>query len=520
MRSGITIAIFTNYPSDKPKILRSEQFSETIGGWHQAHSELYTLGQSLWNLACLFKCSEGNQGITEFIKAYVHGGMVVNSENLMRTPEEDIHSGLFLEINCSSNRSATLPRDYLFATHSQFPWYHFPEQAIKMTFGELYFDLYEQAATAGHAFTTRFLRSMIEGTSSSPTEDWLPSKYQPSPACLGDFLKLMGRRIPERSSLTSEHVRLTSMVLVQEHGSSDPANGILAMIKKSMRKFARQWTESASGGELIKCGTFPDSTWTLDPADAIRRGWQAETLDHETWIFKTPNGLILARGSRVCYTEIDLPQDLHNLEKFDVEDQHTSSSSYVPLLKHSQNILAYMWMWGAEVVSPHPMTSRWNEFLGEMQGNWPMPLLRTMLLMVAMITCGIPLSAAAWVNQLFVPAFVQYGNSEKGFHVLGLLSKHARQDKLTRCSPQLMLSVGQHSDDYLGCDLFLVDIESEAPVGLLPDFLPVDFRTEEDALPVPREVYWGLVMNDPLKVAGIPLSQVKPSWSKSSRSLV
>jgi len=49
-------------------------------------------------------------------------------------------------------------------------------------------------------------------------------------------------------------------------------------------------------------------------------------------------------------------------------------------------------------------------------------LLHTMLLFGAMVICRIPLSAAAWVNRLFVPVYVKYGSPEVPV-TIGLLAK-------------------------------------------------------------------------------------------------
>ncbi|AEO58195.1 hypothetical protein MYCTH_2305390 [Thermothelomyces thermophilus ATCC 42464] len=50
--------------------------------------------------------------------------------------------------------------------------------------------------------------------------------------------------------------------------------------------------------------------------------------------------------------------------------------------------------------------SDWRVFKQQMRASWSPPLLRMMLLFAAMITCCIPLSAAGWVNRLFVPVRV------------------------------------------------------------------------------------------------------------------
>jgi hypothetical protein len=65
-----------------------------------------------------------------------------------------------------------------------------------------------------------------------------------------------------------------------------------------------------------------------------------------------------------------------------------------------------------------------------------------MLLVAAMVGCGIGLSAATWVRERFVPALVHYGTGEKTL-ILGLLAKHARRSD-NSMSLHEMCSVGRH----------------------------------------------------------------------------
>ena len=85
-----------------------------------------------------------------------------------------------------------------------------------MSFGELYLDLYQQAARCGHASTCRFTRSMVEFACTDSMNGWLPSQYLPIPTTLGDFLELMGQRVPESSNVSSPHVHITSAVRVED----------------------------------------------------------------------------------------------------------------------------------------------------------------------------------------------------------------------------------------------------------------------------------------------------------------
>lgn len=89
-----------------------------------------------------------------------------------------------------------------------------------------------------------------------------------------------------------------------------------------------------------------------------------------------------------------------------------------------------------------------------------------MLLLSAMIGCGIGLSADSWCHRKFVPCYVRLGDNT----FLGLLAKHAR---LETVQTRELLAVGRHTSlpDF-GKKLMLVDPDIGASVGLLPDFLP------------------------------------------------
>ena len=51
-------------------------------------------------------------------------------------------------------------------------------------------------------------------------DSWLPSRNQPAPLCLGDFLKLMGNRVPAVSNGISSEMHLTTVVRVRDLSAS------------------------------------------------------------------------------------------------------------------------------------------------------------------------------------------------------------------------------------------------------------------------------------------------------------
>lgn len=43
----------------------------------------------------------------------------------------------------------------------QFPWYYYPKTAEKISFGQIYIDLYQQAANLGYGFTYYFTQFIL-----------------------------------------------------------------------------------------------------------------------------------------------------------------------------------------------------------------------------------------------------------------------------------------------------------------------------------------------------------------------
>src|SRR6202022_2934683 len=107
----------------------------------------------------------------------------------------------------------------------QFPWYHYPLEAEQMEFSDIFMDLYKQASGAGHAFACRITQSMTDPRASTENA-WLPSVEQPEPRCLGDFLKLLGQRLPR----TPDNIHFTTTVNIIEIPDDQP-NLVLELIE-------------------------------------------------------------------------------------------------------------------------------------------------------------------------------------------------------------------------------------------------------------------------------------------------
>ncbi|MCJ1266072.1 hypothetical protein MMC22_005954 [Lobaria immixta] len=138
----------------------------------------------------------------DFVKAYLNNGTVTRDPPPSRSWEEDIFSKSFKENHRASERSATMPRDYIFATMPQFPWYQNSAEAKNMTFNEIFADFYQQAKTSGHTFICRITKSMTDLKSCTSYADaWEPSDRVWDPTTLGDFLKLFAGKLPQQDGV-------------------------------------------------------------------------------------------------------------------------------------------------------------------------------------------------------------------------------------------------------------------------------------------------------------------------------
>jgi hypothetical protein len=57
---------------------------------------------------------------------------------------------------------------------------------------------------------------MIDPACTDLMNGWLPNQCLPIPTTLGDFLKLMGQRVPGSSNIPSPHVHIISAVRIEE----------------------------------------------------------------------------------------------------------------------------------------------------------------------------------------------------------------------------------------------------------------------------------------------------------------
>ena len=151
-------------------------------------------------------------------------------------------------------------------------------------------------------------------------------------------------------------------------------------------------------------------------------------------------------------------------------------------------ILDNLWCAVNETVKDFEMRCAWQLFLADMEGRWSPKLLQVLLLLSAMISCRVPVSAYKWARERFIPVRIHYLT----ISVIGLLSKHAPPPQ--KGTLRTMLSVGRHiGGGSLGKDLVLADIDGKVAIGLIPDFLYYA-RTDDDFVTKASILYKGLIV--------------------------
>jgi hypothetical protein len=211
---------------------------------------------------------------------------------------------------------------------------------------------------------------------------------------------------------------------------------------------------------------------------------------------------------------MNLLQNLYSLDDDDAESTGIDPD-YVSLFEQARMTLDHIGCSEDPIQISNPQKSDWRAFKDEIRLSWSAPLLRTMLLLAGMVICHIPFSAAQWVNRLFVPVCVRYGEPVL---TLDLLAKNARKEEAIRHQPHEMCSAGQHLPhesgatfgSQFGKDHFLVDPRTNVPVVILSDFLP-DVRTVEQYVKTTSELYAGfskLLEPNKVGIAAVPLRAI------------
>ncbi len=397
----------------------SKKERDALGGLYKHRTDLLRLQDSLCVLWYCFSFDDKTEvSLSDFVNAYVHGKTITRSKPRPRTVAEDIHTGFFVAVNLVSQRAASEPRDYIYATMPPFPWYKYPNNAENMAFGELFVDLYSQAAENRHTFAPKITASMVQSSATDTSKAWLPSKQQPEPECLGDFLKLLGQRLgtDTPNNISCFHAT-TGVRVLAIHG--DTHLEFLPMIQSAMRFSETIWRECHIGGELSKYGSFPNSSWEMDVTDAASMGWwpdpEKSTGPHLR-VIEGGDRPVITEGPSIEFTTLSAePPESESTFRSIILDHHVNP---VPILEYSRSILDYAWCALGRRSPNRNRKADFEKFLHEMKWRWSKQLLDTVTLLTAMVNCQIGLSAARWVRKYFVPALIQYDDDNK---VLGKL---------------------------------------------------------------------------------------------------
>ncbi|RYP92625.1 hypothetical protein DL770_001267 [Monosporascus sp. CRB-9-2] len=402
-------------------------------------AEAFTHGQN----------TESTQALVEFMRAYIMGGTVHRGKPLARPLNEDIFSDNFVEYYVASNRAATESRDYIFATMPQFPWYHYPKDAERMLFSEIFSDFYGQAAAAGHSFSGRITQSMTDLQSlADPNDSWGPSKEQPEPKSLGDFLKLLGHRLdpPPEGEETPIHFANEALVSPFVFSSDDPIDETLSLIESAMRFSPWTWSMSHRADELSKYGASPELAVVIRFLQALL----SAGVDRDQAYVMSIQAEIAKEHQRRASEEWIIPQAMKILDLiFGTVDRYQNNAI---------------------------LRSDWQTFRIHSDGEWPADLRRAMIFLAAMISCQVPLSAYEWAQKHFMPVRVDF---QEGGALLGLLAR-GRAGETNRGFPRSVVVAGRGvSRVNRGRDIVLVDPKSKVSIGLLPDFSHPAQPTEE-----------------------------------------
>ncbi|CAN9271150.1 unnamed protein product [Alternaria alternata] len=200
-----------------------------------------------------------------------------------------------------------------------------------------------------------------------PVSGWLPSQHLPSPTTLGDFLKLVGQRVPENSKVSSQHVHVTSVVHIEEFECEGSPDFVIALLEACLRNFQGQWQESHQGGELSKYGPYPSVNWALDSLDALRCGWLHTDPEHAIRVYENNDQSWIRIGPGLEYEEDDLLLGLRSLDETEQGARTDETNNVASLFVQARKILDNMWC----AHDPHYISASqkadWATFKQQMQ---------------------------------------------------------------------------------------------------------------------------------------------------------
>ena len=419
-----------------------------------------------------------------FLQAYICRGIVTRTKETVTGSIADPLSRSLQAVYAYSERKSSKPRDYILALMAQCTWYRSPDDAKRMSFTEIFLDLNRQAMSARKGFACRITESMTRDC--TVEEAWAPSSDQPEPMCLGDFILLLGRPLDQapRADVPGPMHLVTLVAVTNADESSDNAHAsgdeslsnsaawleqdsescsddihmsapFLEIIRAAMEFSHYTWYISERAGELTKYGTSPEQSFNYDLQRELK-----DVKDNSE--------------ERVRYREFVKKRQ-------DQEHRWASEEQYVT--EQATKCLSLMFGSTPRSAKTQRAKDEWTMYVQSRDGDWPIQLRRMMLLMAAMVGCKVPLSAAWWVRQRFLPVLIRL--DEHGEKYLGLLSKRhsttllSEKSKGSQPSFHVFVASRGYSDSNRGKDLVILHPVSKTPVGLVPDFSHDQMAKEE-----------------------------------------
>ena len=321
----------------------------------------------LWFSERLFE----GPSITQFVIAFLTCGSVVRDRKGIAhqelSPAED--GACDSEIN--SMRKTTKKQDFFLAVMPQYAWWKLPDSVDRTEleawpFPKFFSYTHDLAQEAGFGFLGKFTRSMLEDPSTLDVQlAWEHSTDVPKPDSLGDFYKLLGSPAYTLRGLHPErHSILMSRVKVYNYTSAVDFDVTVESISQCMQFNKNDWS-LAFNGELSQYGTLPTDKWTVINLDEDRS--EARPDPHPIRVGP------------------EIPQD--------------------EIYQDCIGALGSLWVSLALQFKVGPgFAGQWTQYKNKLTTVNPPFYKATMIMMAAMIGCGLGLSAFQWFAPPILPS--------------------------------------------------------------------------------------------------------------------
>jgi hypothetical protein len=185
----------------------------------------------------------------------------------------------------------------------------------------------------------------------------------------------------------------------------------MELLESAMRFSFRKWHQCHQCGELTKYGSSPQG----EPTALRTSRFRLELAEEET---SSPD------------REAELTR-----RRAEVAEEEAREPEY-DLLEEARKTLDILWVPIDPYVKDPAMESSGNYHKLRLLKYCHPKVMELLILLTAMVSCQVPLSAAIWAQRHFLPVRVYF----KKYHILGLLAKHAWRSNDS--NGQVMISGG------------------------------------------------------------------------------